>query len=80
MKLTGDRNQCRTCGQYFNSSKAFDKHRIGSFSKDTRRCMSQDEMLAAGMVLRDDGFWRGQAMTTDGQPSFYVKAKDESVA
>lgn len=25
LKLTGDRNQCPTCGKYFNSVHAFDK-------------------------------------------------------
>lgn len=65
MRLTGQRNQCPTCMKYFNSNAAFDKHRIGSFSKHTRRCMTTDEMLDAGMVLREDGFWRGSVMPED---------------
>ena len=31
MKLTGDRNQCQACKEYFNSTHAFDKHRTGDF-------------------------------------------------
>ena len=58
MKLSGDRNQCSGCGLYFNSTSAFDKHRTGRHGID-RRCMSVEEMKAAGMVLREDGFWRG---------------------
>lgn len=57
MKLSGDRNQCPTCGKGFNSIAAFDKHRTGKFGVG-RRCMTTEEMLAKGMVLRDDGFWR----------------------
>lgn len=56
--LRGDRNQCPGCGEYFNSSGAFDKHRIGKFGAD-RRCRTTEEMEAAGMVKRSDGFWVG---------------------
>ncbi len=62
--LRGDRNQCAGCGEYFNSTHAFEKHRVGAHGVD-RRCMTADEMRAAGMVLRDDGFWRGSAMPAD---------------
>lgn len=58
MKLTGDRNQCQGCKLYFNSTAAFDKHRTGKHGVD-RRCMTQDEMRAAGMDQRADGFWIG---------------------
>lgn len=64
MRLTGQRNKCPTCGLFFNSNYAFDKHRTGKFGneKEPRRCMSEDEMLTHGMVKGDDGFWRGSAM------------------
>ncbi|WP_038620254.1 FDXHR family putative zinc-binding protein [Pandoraea pnomenusa] len=55
-RLTGDRNQCPGCHQHFNSSHAFDKHRIGVFGKD-RRCMTVPEMKAKGMAINKDGFW-----------------------
>jgi hypothetical protein len=56
VKLTGQRSLCRTCGVYFNSTAAFDKHRIGTHGVD-RRCMTVDEMLAKGMAQAASGFW-----------------------
>lgn len=60
-RLRGDRNQCAGCGEYFNSSHAFDKHRTGIHGVD-RRCLTPEEMTAAGMHFGDDGFWRGSKM------------------
>jgi hypothetical protein len=54
--LRGDRNQCQGCKEYFNSTSAFDKHRVGEFGKD-RRCRTTEEMTALGMGLNADGFW-----------------------
>lgn len=68
--LRGNRNQCTGCNQYFNSNGAFDKHRTGKHGLN-RRCMTPDEMIAKGMVLRDDGFWRGSEMTN------YMEKDDE---
>jgi len=56
MKLTGDRNQCQGCKEYFNSTFAFDKHRTGEYGKD-RRCLSTSEMLEKGMDKNNAGFW-----------------------
>lgn len=56
--LRGDRNQCAACGNYFNSTAAFDKHRVGEFGKD-RGCMGWFEMVHVGMHYGADGFWRG---------------------
>lgn len=58
MILRGDRNQCPSCGAYFNSTHAFEKHRTGRFGLD-RRCLTAEEMSARGMILKADGFWRG---------------------
>ena|SRR5437868_5210874 len=55
-KLTGDCNQCPTCREYFNSTSAFDRHRIGEYGS-TRRCMTVAEMYAAGMAKNSKGFW-----------------------
>jgi len=55
-RLTGTRNQCGGCREYFNSVTAFEKHRIGKFGID-RRCMTPDEMTAAKMEINRDGFW-----------------------
>lgn len=54
--LNGDRNQCPTCNEYFNSSLAFQKHRVGEFEKN-RRCRTVSEMLSIGMSQKPDGFW-----------------------
>lgn len=56
MKLTGQRNQCPTCREYFNSNAAFDKHRTGNHGKD-RRCMTIAEMSAKGMSKNAAQFW-----------------------
>lgn len=55
MKLTGRRCQCPACGEYFNSSAGFDKHRIGPFSD--RDCLSKGEMRGIGMSKNSAGFW-----------------------
>jgi len=54
--LKGDKNQCPSCGELFNSTYAFDTHRHGSFGKD-RRCMTLEEMTEKGMAKNDAGFW-----------------------
>lgn len=56
MKLTGQRNQCQGCKQYFNSNTAFEMHRRGEFGVD-RRCLTEEEMLARGMALNAKSFW-----------------------
>lgn len=56
MPLRGDRNQCPTCSEYFNSSSAFDRHRTGRFGVD-RRCRTVGEMAALGMSANAGGFW-----------------------
>jgi hypothetical protein len=64
MNLSGDRNQCRGCGEYFNSSFSFDKHRTGEHGKD-RRCMTTAEMLDKGMSKNAAGFWISSAMPAE---------------
>lgn len=56
MKISGDRNQCAGCGEFFNSTAAFDKHRVGTFGVD-RRCAAVDQMEAKGMVKNAAGYW-----------------------
>ena len=65
MKLTGDRNQCQGCKEYFNSTSAFDKHRTGQHGDD-RRCLDADEMLSKGMAKNTAGFWVGSLMANPG--------------
>ena len=61
-KLTGNRCQCPTCGDYFNGVQPFDKHRVGQYPKpgeqdNTRRCLTVPEMKAAGFQRNAAGFW-----------------------
>jgi hypothetical protein len=58
--LRGDRCQCPTCREYFNSTYAFDRHRVGRFGVD-RRCLVRAEMIAKGMAM-NDRFWVAQQM------------------
>jgi hypothetical protein len=59
----GDVNQCPTCFTVFNSTAAFDKHRVGLFT--ARRCLSDDEMLAKGMGPNRYGRWVSEKMTQE---------------
>jgi hypothetical protein len=61
MKLSGSRNQCQGCKEYFNSNWAFDKHRTGEYGLN-RRCRSPEEMKTIGMQLNAHGFWIGEPM------------------
>jgi hypothetical protein len=56
MRLTGSRNQCQSCKQYFNSNTAFEKHRTGQHGVN-RRCRTVEEMTALGMLVNHAGFW-----------------------
>jgi hypothetical protein len=53
--LRGDHCRCSACNVEFNSTAAFDKHRIGTHTG--RRCRTISEMRAAGMVLSSTGWW-----------------------
>ena len=59
--LTGDRNQCQGCKEYFNSIKAFERHRIGEFGVD-RRCRTPEEMIERGYSKNKLGFWIASKM------------------
>jgi hypothetical protein len=63
MKLTGSRCQCAACGEYFNSTGMFDRHRTGAYSDfgAHRRCLTASEMLAKGYLKNAAGFWIRQA-------------------
>lgn len=59
--LTGDRNQCPTCGEYFNSTLAFDTHRVGRHVGNQRTCLTVPQMRAGSMALNAAGFWVSRA-------------------
>lgn len=54
-KLTGDHCMCTACGNYFNSTAAFDKHRWGDW--EDRHCKTEQQMFDAGMALSGTGWW-----------------------
>ena len=59
-KLTGDQCMCPSCGEYFNSTKAFDKHRTGEIGK--KICVSPNDMIVKrGMSISKKGFWITEA-------------------
>lgn len=60
-KLRGCRCQCGGCGEYFGSTGAFDRHRIGKYAepgkwKGTRRCLTLAEMERRGWRRNPQGF------------------------
>ncbi|MGA7807875.1 hypothetical protein, partial [Bradyrhizobium sp.] len=67
-KLTGDHCFCGTCGEYFNSTCAFDMHRVGSFRKNARRCLSVQEMTEIGMVRSKTDWWITKEKAKGPQP------------
>jgi hypothetical protein len=55
-RLTGNRCLCQPCGEYFNSLKGFDRHRVGKYPS-SRRCLAPPEMVKRGMTVNAAGFW-----------------------
>jgi hypothetical protein len=56
-RLTGSRCACKACGHLFNSVRAFEAHRTGTYRPLARRCLTEGEMRAGGMSLNRAGFW-----------------------
>ena len=56
-ELKGDHCQCVSCLEYFNSTYAFDKHRVGAYTPAGRRCLTIEEMLAKGMAKNAADYW-----------------------
>ena len=76
--LSGDRNQCPTCLELFNSGTSFDVHRTGAYGRTdvsgkyippTRRCLSSEEMRARGMSRNARGFWITRIREMDAEGS-----------
>jgi len=66
VRQSNDNNICPTCGERFRSSRAFDMHRVGEYGRigpnsqylpARRRCLTADEMRAAGMLRNRRGLW-----------------------
>ena len=72
-RLTGNRCQCPTCGEFFNGTQPFDKHRVGQYAQpgerhNTRRCLTVPEMEAAGFQRNAAGFWCERAKEPHPRP------------
>lgn len=52
-----DKCLCGVCGKYFNSARAFDRHRIGSYGVGHRRCLTAEELRQRGFSLNATGHW-----------------------
>jgi len=48
--------RCAHCGELFNSFRAYDLHRTGSFTIG-RTCLTVEQMTAKGMRKNKQGFW-----------------------
>lgn len=57
-----DKCKCAACGEYFNSTYAFDKHRYGPYTSG-RNCGSRDQMMGMGMVQAPSGHWVSSSLT-----------------
>lgn len=55
-RLTANRCLCRGCGEFFNSVRSFDRHRVWD-SHTVRRCLAPAEMEQKGMTNNASGFW-----------------------
>jgi hypothetical protein len=62
-RLTGARCRCSACGQQFNSTTAFDAHRVGDYLPQRRRCLTPEHMIARGMHLNPGGYWITETRT-----------------
>lgn len=56
LKVTHSRCRCTACGDYFNSTAAFDKHRTGEYP-GARRCMDHQERRERKMDTNTAGYW-----------------------
>jgi hypothetical protein len=73
IKLTGERNECPSCGELFNSNKAFDAHRRGKFgvpSPEGRHCLTPEQMTGKGMAKNAKGFWVTELMPQNAPRGF----------
>jgi hypothetical protein len=79
-------NLCCVCRQDFSSVAAFDRHRVGRHAydfaeglefgfEDGRRCLDEDEMVAAGMALDRCGRW---CITRDVEAARKLRIRTES--
>ncbi|GAB3875270.1 FDXHR family putative zinc-binding protein [Terrabacter terrigena] len=58
-KPYGRSQHCRVCHRTFGGTVAGDRHRAGAFGSDVdpRRCRTEAELSAVGLVTSDRGVW-----------------------
>lgn len=60
-ELKFGRCQCTACGEFFNSTTVFDRHRVGAFegseTPSQRHCLSTTEMDSRGWTIDPRGCW-----------------------
>lgn len=66
--LSGDRNQCPGCGEFFNSTHSFEAHRTGTHEGNRRRCLNAAEMSRKGMAHNVAGYWVAKPRTDKDAP------------
>ena len=62
------RCECGVCGKVFGSLSGFDKHRVGTYMPNTRRCLSDGALKKLGLI-KVDNIWRGAVLDPRFQPS-----------
>jgi hypothetical protein len=63
LPLAGNRCQCTRCGEYFNHTYGFDRHRVGKHRGRQRRCLLVAEMVAKNFSKNARGFWITESHT-----------------
>ena len=74
--LTGRKNQCQGCKEFFTANSSFSKHRTGEYGGG-RRCMTEAEMLEKKMAKDKDGFWMTRAFNPSELNKFLKDVNDE---
>jgi hypothetical protein len=78
-KLTGNRCQCTACGDVFNSTTAFDRHRVGDYStRVSRQCQTSAELIARGWSHNAAGFWITESRTQREARQLVVASRVET--
>ena len=52
------RCECTACGRLFGSLSAFDRHRVGKYRDQSRRCMTEAEMAISHLASDARGVYR----------------------
>lgn len=64
---------CTECHQTFSGQTLGDGHRTGDHHPDTRRCLSEAEMIGKGWRLVDS-VWHGKAMSDEDKAKRFGRA------